>query len=269
MHPIAGRRSTRTGPPLLAAEPGQPHPNRRAQLEKSLAIQAVKEDFESMLMDSFLDNEPLEGTVVKGKVVAIEKDLAIIDVGLKTEGRIALKEFGQAGRERPVSRSRLCDRVENAWRGALTREGPPRESWVSSKSSTTRTARRASSSTSHGRLHRRLSGANPSCRARGGHRQSATSAAHERAAASRSEIGQARAAAAAAPSEESRAERSGRPQLKSQIVSDGVVKNITHYGAFVDLAARRPAARPDIAGALNHPSVLSIGGPSVRSSHQP
>ena len=47
----------------------------------------------------FLDNEPLEGTVVKGTVVAIEKDLAIIDVGLKTEGRIALKEFGQAGRD--------------------------------------------------------------------------------------------------------------------------------------------------------------------------
>ena len=37
-------------------------------------------------MDSFIDNEPLEGAVVKGTVVAIEKDLAIIDVGLKTEG---------------------------------------------------------------------------------------------------------------------------------------------------------------------------------------
>ena len=50
-------------------------------------------------MDSFVDNEPLEGAVVKGTVVAIEKDLAIIDVGLKTEGRMALKDFGAAGRD--------------------------------------------------------------------------------------------------------------------------------------------------------------------------
>src|SRR5690606_35314908 len=56
-----------------------------------LAQQTVtKDDFEQMLMNSFIDNEPLEGTVVKGRVVGIEKDLAIIDVGLKTEGRVAL-----------------------------------------------------------------------------------------------------------------------------------------------------------------------------------
>jgi hypothetical protein len=41
-------------------------------LERYLATQAaVKEDFESLLMDSFLDNEPMEGAVVKGTVVAI------------------------------------------------------------------------------------------------------------------------------------------------------------------------------------------------------
>ncbi|MGZ6020193.1 MAG: (d)CMP kinase, partial [Phenylobacterium sp.] len=34
----------------------------------------------------------MEGQVVQGKVVAIEKDIAIIDVGLKTEGRVSLKE---------------------------------------------------------------------------------------------------------------------------------------------------------------------------------
>ena len=38
-----------------------------------------------------------EGSVVKGTIVGIEKDLAIIDVGLKSEGRIALKEFATAG----------------------------------------------------------------------------------------------------------------------------------------------------------------------------
>jgi small subunit ribosomal protein S1 len=96
----------------------------------------TKEDFESMLMDSFVDNEPLEGTVVKGKIVAIEKDLAIIDVGLKTEGRIAMKEFGQAGRDGTLTVGSdvevYVDRVENAMGEAvLSREKARREeSWV-------------------------------------------------------------------------------------------------------------------------------------------
>jgi len=102
-----------------------------------LAQQTVtKEDFESLLMDSFVVNEPLEGAVVKGRVVAIEKDLAIIDVGLKTEGRIALKEFGQAGRDGTIKVGSevevYVDRVENAMGEAvLSREKARREeSWV-------------------------------------------------------------------------------------------------------------------------------------------
>ncbi|HZY67379.1 MAG TPA: 30S ribosomal protein S1 [Devosia sp.] len=97
---------------------------------------AMKEDFESLLMDSFMDNEPMEGAVVKGTVVAIEKDLAIIDVGLKTEGRIALKEFGQAGRDGTIKVGSevevYVDRVENAMGEAvLSREKARREeSWV-------------------------------------------------------------------------------------------------------------------------------------------
>jgi small subunit ribosomal protein S1 len=102
-----------------------------------LATQTVtKEDFESLLMNSFVENEPLEGTVVKGKVVGIEKDLAIIDVGLKTEGRIPLKEFGQAGRDGGIQVGSdvevYVDRVENAMGEAvLSREKARREeSWV-------------------------------------------------------------------------------------------------------------------------------------------
>jgi len=102
-----------------------------------LAQQTVtKEDFEALLMDSFVDNEPLEGTVVKGKVIAIENDLAIIDVGLKTEGRIALKEFGQAGRDGTIKVGSdvevYVDRVENAvGEAVLSREKARREeSWV-------------------------------------------------------------------------------------------------------------------------------------------
>ncbi|MDF2980320.1 MAG: ribosomal protein [Devosia sp.] len=102
-----------------------------------MAVQTVtKEDFESLLLDSFLENEPLEGTVVKGTVVAIEKDLAIIDVGLKTEGRIALKEFGAAGRDGTIKVGSVVevyvDRVENAvGEAVLSREKARREeSWV-------------------------------------------------------------------------------------------------------------------------------------------
>ncbi|WIY53028.1 30S ribosomal protein S1 [Devosia sp. YIM 151766] len=102
-----------------------------------MAQQTVtKDDFESMLLDSFVDNDAAEGTVVKGKVVAIEKDLAIIDVGLKTEGRVPLKEFGQAGRDGTIAVGSevevYVDRVENAMGEAvLSREKARREeSWV-------------------------------------------------------------------------------------------------------------------------------------------
>ena len=56
------------------------------------------EDFAALLEESFTHNDMYEGAVVKGIVVAIEKDLAVIDVGLKVEGRVPLKEFGAKGR---------------------------------------------------------------------------------------------------------------------------------------------------------------------------
>jgi small subunit ribosomal protein S1 len=97
---------------------------------------ASAEDFEQLLFESFQDIDPVEGTVVKGKVVAIEKDLAIIDVGLKTEGRVPMKEFGAAGRDGTIAVGSevevYVDRVENAMGEAvLSREKARREeSWV-------------------------------------------------------------------------------------------------------------------------------------------
>jgi small subunit ribosomal protein S1 len=98
--------------------------------------QVTTEDFEALLMNSFVDAEPLEGAVVKGKVIAIENDLAIIDVGLKTEGRVPLKEFGVAGRDGGIEVGSevevYVDRVENSMGEAvLSREKARREeSWV-------------------------------------------------------------------------------------------------------------------------------------------
>ena len=56
-----------------------------------------RDDFAVMLEESFVTQSPQEGNVIKGKVVAIENDFAIVDVGLKTEGRVSLKEFSMPG----------------------------------------------------------------------------------------------------------------------------------------------------------------------------
>ncbi len=56
----------------------------------------AEDDFEALLAESFISQEQLEGRVVHGTVVAIENDNVVIDVGLKTEGRISIREFGKA-----------------------------------------------------------------------------------------------------------------------------------------------------------------------------
>lgn len=57
-----------------------------------------KESFAALLDESLGTASGLEGTVIKGRVLAIENDSVLIDVGLKSEGRVALKEFGVPGR---------------------------------------------------------------------------------------------------------------------------------------------------------------------------
>jgi len=55
------------------------------------------ETFADLLAESFSENSKIEGTVVKGSVVNIENDVVLVDVGLKSEGRISLKEFSPPG----------------------------------------------------------------------------------------------------------------------------------------------------------------------------
>jgi small subunit ribosomal protein S1 len=63
-----------------------------------MAVEAAqKESFEDLLNESLGAHEGLEGTVLKGMVIAIENDYALVDVGLKSEGRVPLKEFGVPG----------------------------------------------------------------------------------------------------------------------------------------------------------------------------
>jgi small subunit ribosomal protein S1 len=58
---------------------------------------ASGESFAAMLEQSFGKSGSLEGKVVKGKITAIENDSAVIDVGLKSEGRVPLREFSLNG----------------------------------------------------------------------------------------------------------------------------------------------------------------------------
>ena len=56
------------------------------------------EDFATLLDDSLAGKKSFEGSVVKGLIVGIHNDIAIIDVGLKSEGRVPMKEFTGHGR---------------------------------------------------------------------------------------------------------------------------------------------------------------------------
>ena len=98
--------------------------------------QSTREDFAALLEESFKHAELAEGSVVKGKVVALEKDLAVIDVGAKTEGRVPLKEFALHGKSADLKVGDevevFLERIENALGEAmLSREKARREeSWV-------------------------------------------------------------------------------------------------------------------------------------------
>ena len=94
------------------------------------------EDFAALLDESFAAQSIQEGTVVEGIVTAIEKDMAIIDAGLKVEGRVALKEFTAPGQESTLKVGDTVEvyleRVENAMGEAvLSRDKARREeSWI-------------------------------------------------------------------------------------------------------------------------------------------
>ncbi len=96
----------------------------------------TREDFAALLEESFITNDLSEGSVVKGRIIAIEKDMVVIDAGLKVEGRVALKEFGAQAKDGSLKPGVMVDiyveRIENALGEAvLSREKARREeSWV-------------------------------------------------------------------------------------------------------------------------------------------
>ena len=96
----------------------------------------IDEDFATLFEESMRGSEKLEGTVIEGTVIAIENDTAVIDVGLKAEGRVSLKEFSTPGTDSNINVGDkvevFLDRMENRnGEAAISRERARREeAWV-------------------------------------------------------------------------------------------------------------------------------------------
>ncbi|MEO9601583.1 30S ribosomal protein S1 [Parasphingorhabdus sp.] len=95
-----------------------------------------RDDFAAMLNESLGgEDQGFEGRVVKGTVTGIENDMAVIDVGLKSEGRVALREFAAPGQKADISVGDevevYVDRIENVnGEAMLSRDRARREaSW--------------------------------------------------------------------------------------------------------------------------------------------
>ncbi len=97
-----------------------------------MSATATMEEFEALLNESLELETPGEGEVVKGTVLAIEAGQAIIDIGYKMEGRVELKEFAKPGHDPEIAVGDqvevYLERVENA-RGeaVISREKARRE----------------------------------------------------------------------------------------------------------------------------------------------
>jgi small subunit ribosomal protein S1 len=97
-----------------------------------MCAKATMQEFEALLNESLEIDTPSEGSVVRGRVIAIEAGQAIIDVGYKMEGRVDLKEFANPGEAPEVAVGDevevYLERVENS-RGeaVISREKARRE----------------------------------------------------------------------------------------------------------------------------------------------
>jgi small subunit ribosomal protein S1 len=238
----------------------------------------TRDDFSALLDESFGGNDFHEGTVVKGKVVGVEKDFIVIDVGLKTEGRVSAKEFGMGeGAVIPKMGDTVevfLERVENAMGEAvISREKARREeAWTRLEGVF------ASQQPVNGAIVGRVKGGftvdlgGASAFLPGsqvdirpvrdvgplmGKEQPFAILKMDR---PRGNIVVSRRAILEEARAEQRTELVG--QLKEGEVRDGVVKNITDYGAFVDLGGIDGLLHvTDMSWRrVNHPSqVLNVG----------
>ena len=102
----------------------------------SKELNPSRDEFVALLNETLPSEHAYEGSVVRGKVVAVDKENALIDIGLKTEGRVPLREFATGGKSADLKVGDevevFLERVENALGEAvLSREKARREeSWT-------------------------------------------------------------------------------------------------------------------------------------------
>ncbi len=100
--------------------------------QQTAAATPSREDFAAMLNESLGETSQFEGKVVTGTIIEIDNDYALIDIGLKSEGRVPVKEFAAPGQSAELvvgdTVEVYVDRVENAHGEAiLSRDKARRE----------------------------------------------------------------------------------------------------------------------------------------------
>ncbi len=96
-----------------------------------MSMTPSRDDFASLLEEALGGRDLMEGSVVHGLVTGVEKDFVIVDVGLKTEGRVPVREFMDGDKPAPKKGDTVevfLERVENAMGEAvISREKAKRE----------------------------------------------------------------------------------------------------------------------------------------------
>ena len=109
------------------------------KIEEDISVKDItgeKESFAALLEESLKGMDSFEGSVVEGTVIAVDDDAVTVDVGLKSEGRIPLREFGLAGSKPEINVGDkvevFVERVESASGEALLSRDKARreEAWI-------------------------------------------------------------------------------------------------------------------------------------------
>ena len=104
--------------------------------QADITANSTGENFAELLDQSFQEMASIEGSVVSGTVLSIEKDMILIDVGLKSEGRVSLREFGNSEDDIQIKSGDIVEvyieRLEDInGHAVLSREKAKREeSWI-------------------------------------------------------------------------------------------------------------------------------------------
>ncbi|OUW96210.1 MAG: 30S ribosomal protein S1 [Pelagibacteraceae bacterium TMED237] len=76
-------------------------------------------EYDDLISSSFKNTNVKEKTIIKGKIVSIENDIVIVDVGLKSEGRVPINEFGRPGQKPEINVGEevevFIENVDNAY----------------------------------------------------------------------------------------------------------------------------------------------------------